>query len=469
MSQVAEMIVMSVAREVAYHTFLLFFQGPNDHAEFTGKGTRSAEELRELLMVGRPLVTEWEYPRSFTVEQMNGPVIVRTTMRFVGIASRTVVVSCEYSLHPQNFLGSVLTAIPRRRLSKAAAGIRATLWNLKVECEGHAYDHVLKHLMGPDPLAHLDPPEGRLQTVIDAEVWHRGMTLLEAASYFKVLRAELGPAAEHFEELAQELRMAGQLHLMLASDERLPDGHLNAVEGAYVENFARLALSEHAYDQELLSLMMPYFMSLKKHLAAVGPQLPRMNEEAQGSRTAMAKLLLGYASPNFEEMNRITEGMSLGHMPLPFRHWAEQRRARAAAAAAAPPPSPNNGASTMKEIQLTCAWCDSESLMSELTPYVGDGVKFEVRNCGPRFRGGELDSTVLVALVAGGSAVVSSLITGIIQWLATKNESKIVLKSPLGTTVEAPGNSSNERLRELAAIVQSIDRPRLEIERLESE
>ena len=40
--------------------------------------------------------------------------------------------------------------------------------------------------------------EDGLRTVIDAEVWHRGMTLLEASSYFEVLRVELGPAAERF-------------------------------------------------------------------------------------------------------------------------------------------------------------------------------------------------------------------------------------------------------------------------------
>lgn len=467
MSQVTEIVVFSVAREVAYHAFLLFFHGHNDHAEFTGKGSRSEEELRELLTVGRPVVTEWEYPKGFTLDHLNGPVIVRTTMRFVGIASRTVVVSWEYSLHPQNFLGSALTAIPRMRLKEAAPEIRATLWKFKVECEGHAYDHVLKHLMGPDPLAHLDPPEDSLRTVIDAEVWHRGMTLLEASSYFEVLCEELGPAAERFEELAQELRMAGQLHLLLSSDEGLPDGHLDAVGRAYVENFARLALSEHAYDQELLSLMMPYFMSLKKNLAQVSAELPRMNEEAQGSRTAMAKMLLGYASPDFEEMNRITQGMPVGDVPLPFRHWAEQRRARAEAVPAEPSASPKNGASLMKEIQLTCAWCDSESLMRELVPYVGDSVKFEVRHRGPRFRGGEIDSTVLVALVSGGAVVVSALINQLIQVRAKKapdGMGKVIIKSASGVSIEAPRDFTMEQLRELAEIAQALDRPRIDLE-----
>lgn len=467
MSQVAETEVFNVAREFAYHACLLFFHGPNGHSEFTGKGSRSEEEHRELLTIGRPVVTEWEYPKGFTVDHLNGPVIVRTNMRLVGIASRTVVVSWGYSLHPLNFLGSVLTAMPRMRLRKAAPGIRATLWKLKVECEGHAFDHVLEHLMGQDPIAHLDPPKDSLRTVIDAEVWHRGMTLLEASSYFEVLREELGPAAEFFGELSQELRAAGQLHLLLSSDEGLPDGHIDAVRRAYVENFARLALSEHAYDRELLSSMMPYFMSLKKNLAQVGGELTRMNEQSQGNRTAMAKMLLEYASPDFEEMNRVAQGMAAGDIPLAFRHWAEQRRARADAAPAAPPPSPKSGASTMKEIQLTCAWCDSESLMRELSPYVGDSVKFEVRPRGPRFRGGQLDSTVLVALVSGGAVVVSALINALIQVRAKKapdGTGKVVIKSASGTTVEAPRDFTMEQLRELAEIAHALDRPRIDLE-----
>lgn len=466
MSQVTEIVVFNVAREYAYHAFLLFFQC-HDHSEFTGKGSRSEEERRELLPGGRPVVTEWEYLKGFTVDQLNGPVIVRTTMQFVGIASRTVVVSWGYSLHPQTFLGSALTAIPRMRLQKAAPGIREALRRLKRDCEGHAFDDVLQHLMGPLPLAQLDPPEDRLRTVIDADIWHRGMTLLEASSYFEVLREELGSAARHFEELAKELQMAGQLHLLLSSDEGLPDGHLGTVGRAYVENFARLALSENTYDHQLLSSMMPYFMSLQKSLSQVGGELPRMNEEAQGSRTAMAKMLLEYASPDFEEMNRIAEGMPVGDVPLSFRHWAEQRRARAEAAAAGPPPSPQSGASTMKEIQLTCAWCDSESLMRELSPYVGDGVKFEVRHRGPRFRGGELDSAVLVAIVSGGTVVVSALINALMQVRLKRTPdgtSKFVLKSPSGMSIEAPGNCTMEQLRELAEIAHALDRPRIDLE-----
>lgn len=466
MNQVTEIVVFNVAREYAYHAFLLFFQCHN-HSEFTGQGSRSEEELRKLLSGGRPVVTEWEYLKGFTVEQLNGPVIVRTTMRFVGIASNTVVVSWGYSLHPQTFLGSALTAIPRMRLQKSAPGIREALWRLKGDCEGHAFDHVLQHLMGPLPLAQLDPPEGRLQTVIDAGIWHRGMTLLEASSYFEVLREEMGSDAARFEELAQELRMAGQLHLILSSEEELPGDHLGTVARAYVENFARLALSEHTYDYDLLSSMMPYFMSLKKSLSQVGRELPRMNEEARGSRTAMAKILLEYASPDFEEMNRVAQNMPVGDVPHIFRHWAEQRQARAETADAEPPPPPQSGASTMKEIQLTCAWCDSESLMRELSPYVGHNVKFEVRHRGPRFRGGELDSGVLVAIVSGGAVVVSALINALIQVRVKKipdGTGKFVVKSSSGISFEAPSSCTMEQLRELAEIAHTLDRPQIGLE-----
>lgn len=465
MNQVAEIVVFNVAREVAYHTFLLFFQC-HDHSEFTGKGSRSEEELRELLMVGRPVVKEWEYPKGFTIDHLNGPAIVRTTMQFVGIASRTVVVSWGYSLHPQNFLGSVLTAIPRMRLKEAAPGIRDALWRLKVDCEGHAFDHVLKHLMAPASLANLDPPEDTLRTVIDAQIWHRGMTLLEAASYFDVLRAEMGQQAALFEQLSEELQMTGRLHLSLASDEGVTEARLDAVRRAYIKNFERLALSEHDYDLQLLSLMMPYFMSLRKSLVELGSELPHMSEQAGGSRTAMAEMLLEYAAPDFAEMNRITEGMPGSNVAIAFRHWAEQRRP-VADDDTAPLSSTQSGASTVKEIQLTCAWSDSESLLRELVPYVGDGVKFEVRHHGPRFRGGEIDSTVLVALVSGGAVVVSGLISALMQVRLKKvpdGTGKLVYKSPSGMTLEVPSNCTMEQLREFAEIAHTFDRSRIDLE-----
>ncbi len=121
----------------------------------------------------------------------------------------------------------------------------------------------------------------------------------------------------------------------------------------------------------------------------------------------------------------------------------------------------------MKEIQLFCTWCDSESLMRELAPYVGNTVRFEVRNQAPRFRGSGIDSTIVVALVTGGSVAVSAIITALIQWRAKKapdGTGKIVLKSSSGITVEVPRDFSDERLREIIEIAQTLDRPRIYIE-----
>jgi hypothetical protein len=121
----------------------------------------------------------------------------------------------------------------------------------------------------------------------------------------------------------------------------------------------------------------------------------------------------------------------------------------------------------MKEIQLSCAWCDSESLKRELAPYVGNTVRFNVRTQVQRFRGSGIDNTVLVALVTGGSVAVSALITALIQWRAKKapdGTGKIVLKSSSGITVEVPRDFSDERLREIIEIAQTLDRPRIYIE-----
>jgi hypothetical protein len=450
MNHVAETEVFNVTRDFTYHAFLLFFQGPNDHPRFVGKGSLAGPELEELLRRGLPIVKEWEYPKTLTVEQLNGPVILRNVLRLVGIASRTVVVSWEYSLHPQNFLGSVLTAVPRMRLSNAAPEIKAALRRLKVEFEGHAYDSALEHTLASDELSKLDPPEGFLRTVIDADIWHRGMTLLEAATYFEVLREELGPAAAHFEQLSEELRAAGRLHLIYSSDEVVTEARLDAVRRAYVENFARLALSEHAYDQQLLSLMMPYFMSLKKKMDEVGAELPRMSVQAAGNRTAMAKMLLEYAAPDFAEMNRIAEGMRGSDGAIPFRQWAERRRA-----AAVPLPSRQAGAPATTEIELTCAWRDSESLLRELAPYAGEGVKFEVRNRGPRFRGEAMDTAVLVALISAGQVAFNVLITSLIQWrLKTKADgaSRIVIKvSNESLEIDVPRDFNSDQIHELVA------------------
>lgn len=263
----------------------------NEFSRFEGEGRRSEHELQNLLNTGRPVISEWQYPKSLKIEQLHGPLRLRIELLFKTLASRTVVVIAKSSVHAKNLLGSVIKTVQRVLSKKDVPVFREVLWQLKNGLEGHAYDDVLSHFVLPDPLAKLDPPEDALRTVIDAQVWHHGMTLLEAASYFNVLREEAGADARDFAQLSEELQALGQLYLSVSISEGT-DFNLDTVRYTYVDNFARLAVSEKEYDQDLVATMMIYFMSLHKNLTRFKQDFMGLHEQAKGDRGTMRDLLI---------------------------------------------------------------------------------------------------------------------------------------------------------------------------------
>lgn len=75
------------------------------------------------------------------------------------------------------------------------------------------------------------------------------------------------------------------------------------------------------------------------------------------------------------------------------------------------------------------------------------------------------DSTVLVAIVAGTSAAVSALFTGLLRLIETRfnRTAKIVIRGTDGTTVEVPAGTTTEELEKLVSIAKRLSGPEVRL------
>jgi hypothetical protein len=70
-------------------------------------------------------------------------------------------------------------------------------------------------------------------------------------------------------------------------------------------------------------------------------------------------------------------------------------------------------------------------------------------------------SSLLIAVLTSGAT--SALLAGILKIIEARKspERKIVIKSSAGATIEVPADCSSERLQELAALVDRLEKPRI--------
>ena len=86
-----------------------------------------------------------------------------------------------------------------------------------------------------------------------------------------------------------------------------------------------------------------------------------------------------------------------------------------------------------------------------------DDLKLSRKDKDRRVR--SLEPTIMVAIVGGVSAALSALITSVLQIAREHKAGKIVLQSKTGARIEVPSNISREKLDELVATVQDMERP----------
>ena len=90
------------------------------------------------------------------------------------------------------------------------------------------------------------------------------------------------------------------------------------------------------------------------------------------------------------------------------------------------------------------------------------GVHLSVRQA-RHLRDAAAASTILSAVVTSGA--MSALVAGLMKIFESKTSpGKIVIKSATGASLEVPSNCPVEKLRELAAIVEQMERPRIHLE-----
>lgn len=90
-------------------------------------------------------------------------------------------------------------------------------------------------------------------------------------------------------------------------------------------------------------------------------------------------------------------------------------------------------------------------------------AELELRRPG-RLRSG-LEQTVVVAIVAGTSAAISALISGVLRLIEIQynRTAKIVIRGADGTTVEVPFGIKPEELERLAEVAKSLNRPEMKL------
>jgi hypothetical protein len=94
-------------------------------------------------------------------------------------------------------------------------------------------------------------------------------------------------------------------------------------------------------------------------------------------------------------------------------------------------------------------------------------VRVELRPSMSRMRSPLADSSVLVAIVAGGSAALTTLVSGLLKILEKRRDStgKIVVRGSDGATVEFPAGTPPETVIKLVNLARTLAEPRIELQR----
>jgi len=119
------------------------------------------------------------------------------------------------------------------------------------------------------------------------------------------------------------------------------------------------------------------------------------------------------------------------------------------------------------EIPIDSSEMAGEQLLTFVAPaFKSSGaVRLELRPVTSQMRSPVVDSSVLVAVVAGGSAALSALVSGLLKVLEKRrdNTAKVVIRGSNGATIEFPADTPPEALPRLVEFAKSLDDPRIEL------
>ena len=296
-----------------YQFCLFFFTMGAANPDHLRIGRLPEDAVQKALQRRQHVVTEWDYPRRFVVQQDVGPAINRTEMSFHALGSE-VEVTWAFSIEPKGILGSLFTAIPRRQLGKAAPEIRKNLRKLKNDLEyldpgleeafadfqrairANASDEARQE---GETIAPSEAPthgQNPVQPQSDA-VRKQGEMLLTGTAFFEAIQEALGKKSESLLKMAELFYYAGHLHLSVAGADN-SDEALAEFKAQQIADMVHVALSGAPAEQQNLSGMLPYYTAWGKKLLDFGTVgLMGLHERAQGNQEIMARLLLEYAAP----------------------------------------------------------------------------------------------------------------------------------------------------------------------------
>lgn len=103
--------------ELVYEFTLFFFAAQDASPRLLEFGQVDSELARKQLSQGKKLVTRWQCPVRFVVDQPNGPVIIRTEIGIMPVEGYSGV-TWTFSLHPVSLLGRILSWRERRHMKK---------------------------------------------------------------------------------------------------------------------------------------------------------------------------------------------------------------------------------------------------------------------------------------------------------------------------------------------------------------
>jgi hypothetical protein len=123
----------------------------------------------------------------------------------------------------------------------------------------------------------------------------------------------------------------------------------------------------------------------------------------------------------------------------------------------------------MQEIPIHGRDLNPDQLIEQLTQEVENiapGITFEKRDVGIGLRIPFDNPTVVVALITGGSAAVSALVTGLLRILERRKEPHGVLRivGASGRAIEIPLGATEKELADYVELARSLDRPAIELD-----
>jgi hypothetical protein len=115
-------------------------------------------------------------------------------------------------------------------------------------------------------------------------------------------------------------------------------------------------------------------------------------------------------------------------------------------------------------IPIECSDLSPRILQGDLAEFLSVSnvpIELELRPRSPRLRSSVGDPSVLVAVLAGGAAAISALVSGLLRVVEKRQDKtgKVVVRGASGAAVEVPVGTSLEEISKLIEVAKKLDQP----------